>query len=607
MRYVDELTEALRSQLALAAGIKDQLGFGLRARLRAGYDGKDFRADLVAGIVVGAVAFPLAMALAIATGVPPQYGLYSAILAGAICALLGGTRVQITGPTAAMVVLVAPILKQFGFAGLLVATMMAGAMLVLMGIARLGRLLQMIPHPVTTGFTAGIAVVLALGQLHYFAGIPTAALRDPSGAGPDGAVEVGQALWHARALINGWDLAIGGLTLALLIGLPRIIKRGPVPLYALVAAAIVAAILAAVLADFHVATLGSTFSSTVGGETVRGIPPLPPWPGVPWTTTVPALPAATFHFDYETLRLLLPSAFAIAMLGAIESLVTATIADGICGSKHDPNSELIALGVANTVLPFFGGIPATGGIVRTATNIRAGARSPIAAVIQAVFILACTVTLAPLAAYLPMAALAALLLVVAKNIAEARHFWRLVRVAPRSDVLVLLTCFFLTVAFDLVIAVEVGVVLAALLFMRRMAVLTKITLDTHTGSTAEVPPGVRIYHIAGPMFFGAAKTAMESLDVADAAARVVILEMQHVPVMDATGIVALETILDRLHRSGRKVIIAGLPSEPAEMLARAGIKRQPGRLAFSPELETGISMAILYLGRLDAASQARPR
>lgn len=596
MRYVDELTEALRSQLALAAGIKDQLGFGLRQRLREGYDARDFRADLKAGILVGAVAFPLAMAMAVATGVPPQYGLYTAILAGAICALLGGSRVQITGPTAAMVVLVAPILKQFGVAGLLVATLMAGAILVLMGIARLGRLLQMIPHPVTTGFTAGIAVVLALGQLHTFVGIPGAALRDGAGAGPDGAIDMVQALWRARALVSYGDLIVGGLTLVLLIGLPRLVKRGPVPLYAIVIGAIAAAILTSVLADAQVATIGSSFSATLGDETVRGFPPLPPWPGVPWHA---AAGAAPFHLDYDTLRLLLPSAFAIAMLGAIESLVTATIADGMCGSKHDPNAELIGLGIANAVVPFFGGIPATGGIMRTATNIRAGARSPLAAVIHAVFLLACTIALAPLAAYIPMAALAALLLVVAKNVAEARHFVRLLRVAPRSDVLVLLTCFILTVAFDLIIAVEVGVVLAAMLFMRRMAVLTKITLDTQaTGATT--PAGVRIYHIAGPMFFGAAKTAMQSLDVADASARIVILEMQHVPVMDATGLVALETMLDRLQRSGREVIIAGLPAEPAEMLTRAGIKRVPGRLAFAPELETAISMAILSLGRLDA-------
>ncbi|MCE9579789.1 MAG: C4-dicarboxylic acid transporter DauA [Deltaproteobacteria bacterium] len=578
--------------------MKDQLGFGLRQRLREGYDARDFRADLKAGILVGTIAVPLAMAMAIATGVPPQYGLYTAILAGAICALLGGTRVQVTGPTAAMVVLVAPILKQFGFAGLLVATMMAGGILILMGIARLGRLLQMIPHPVTTGFTAGIAVVLALGQVHAFVGIPAAALRDSAGAAPDGAVEMLQGLWRARTLVSYADLGVGVLTLVLLLGLPRLVKRGPVPLYALVIGAIAAAIVTSVIADAHVATVGSTFSSTLGDETVRGIPPLPPWPGVPWHWTLTD-GATTFHLDYDTLRLLLPSAFAIAMLGAIESLVTATIADGMCGSKHDPNAELIGLGVANAVVPFFGGIPATGGIVRTATNIRAGARSPLAAVIQAVFILACTIALAPLAAYLPMAALAALLLVVAKNVAEARHFVRLVRVAPRSDVLVLLTCFFLTVAFDLVIAVEVGVVLAAMLFMRRMAVLTKITLDTQA-TAAETPAGVRVYHIAGPMFFGAAKTAMQSLDVADAAARVVILEMQHVPVMDATGLVAMETLLDRLHRSGREVIIAGLPSEPVEMLHRAGIKRQPGRLAFAPELETAVSMAILSLGRLDA-------
>jgi len=298
------------------------------------------------------------------------------------------------------------------------------------------------------------------------------------------------------------------------------------------------------------------------------------------------------------IRDLLPAAFAIAMLGAIESLMAATAADGMSGTEHDPNSELIALGIANIVCPFFGGIAATGALARTATNIRAGARSPFAAALSAVFVLACTIALAPLVAYLPMAALAGLLIVVARNMAEARHFMRLLRIAPRSDVAVMLTCFVLTVAFDMVIAVTFGVMLAALLFMRRMAVLTRTSLTTVDRAGFEPPPGIRVYEIAGPLFFGAAKTAMEALHVAGGKDHTVILSMQHVPTMDATGLVALESALDRLFRSKVKVIFAGLTSEVAEMLERAGMKRDPGRLAYAPDVETAISMAIVHAARI---------
>jgi SulP family sulfate permease len=294
------------------------------------------------------------------------------------------------------------------------------------------------------------------------------------------------------------------------------------------------------------------------------------------------------------------------MLGAIESLMAAVIADGMIGSKHDPNSELIALGIANILCPFFGGIAATGALARTATNIRAGARSPFAAVIHALLMLACTIALAPLVGYLPMAAMAALLLIVAKNMSEARHFVRLLRTAPRADVMVLVTCFSLTVLFDMVIAVSVGVVLAALLFMKRMAVITKVSLDTRITHEHDMPPGVHLYEIAGPLFFGAARTAMETLETVGSDARVVILSMGSVPVMDATGLVALESIFDRLHRSRRKVIVCGLQAEVAELFARAGIKRRAGRLAFAPDVDTALSMAIIHDARTSSTPSPAP-
>jgi len=587
VRYVDELTERLKHQLALAYGLKDQLGFGLRQRLREGYSTRDFRADALAGIVVGIVALPLSMALAVAAGpggeVAPQHGLYTAIIAGIVCALLGGTRAQVTGPTAAFVVILVPVVRDFGLPGLLCAGMMAGVILVLMGMARLGRLMQFIPHPVVTGFTAGIAVVIALMQLKDALGLTL-------DGRPDGAIAYVEALWAARRSINGWDALICAATLGLLVGLPRVIKRVPAPLLALIGASLLVVLLDAIVPSFHVVTIGSKFSTVIDGETVRGIPPLPPLPVLPWD-------GDGFVFDYAMIKALLPSAFAIAMLGAIESLMAAVIADGMTGTKHDPNAELIALGLANLACPFFGGIPATGALARTATNIRAGATSPLAAVVHAIFILACTIALAPLVAYLPMAGLAALLFVVAKNMSEARHFVRLTRIAPRHDVLVLWTCFGLTVLFDMVLAVSVGVVLAALLFMRRMAVITKITIETQVGTQVEMPPGVRLYEIAGPLFFGAANVALATLDQIDAAARIVILSMKRVDVMDATGLVALTSILERLQRGERKVILAGLQPEPADLLDKAGIKRVPGKLAFAPDVDTAVSMAIVHVAR----------
>lgn len=589
LRYVDELSDVIRSQLALAYSAKDLLGYGLRKRLREGYTARDFRADLLASLVVGVVALPLSMALAIACDVPPQHGLYTAIIAGVLCALLGGTRFQVTGPTAAFVVILLPIVHQFGLAGLLVAGMMAGVILVAMGLARLGRLMQFVPHPVTTGFTAGIAVVIALFQLKDIMGVKLPRT--------EGTVEYLDAIWAAKSAANYWDVGIAVATVVLLLVLPRILKKIPAPLVALTLISLVVALLDHLIPSFQATTIASKFHYTLGGEVHAGIPPLPPLPVQPWYQGEHAL-----ALDYATIRALLPSAFAIAVLGAIESLMSAVVADGMSGTEHDPNSELIALGIANIVCPFFGGIAATGALARTATNIRAGARSPFAAALHAVFVLACTIALAPLVGYLPMAALAGLLLIVARNMSEARHFVRLTRIAPRSDVLVMLTCFFLTVVFDMVVAVTFGVLLAAVLFMRRMATMTRANLKSVTDAKFEVPAGVRVYEIAGPLFFGAAKTAMEALHTAGGNDHTVILAMQHVPTMDATGLVALESVLDRLRRSNLKVIFAGLTPEVSEILDRAGIKRESGRIAYAPDVETAISMAIVHAARVGNAA-----
>ena len=588
LRYVNELPEALQKQLALAYSAKDLLAYGLRTRLREGYSAKDFRADLVAALVVGVVALPLSMALAIACEVPPQHGLYTAIVAGFVCALLGGTRLQVTGPTAAFVVILVPIVHKFGLGGLLVAGMMAGVMLVAMGLARLGKLMQFVPHPVTTGFTMGIAVVIGALQLKDVFGVTLPRT--------EGMFEYLGSLWQARGQINPYDVGVAVVTLALLLALPKLLKRVPAPLVALAAISVIVVVCQHVWPGFHASTIGNLdkFTFKIGNEIRHGIPPLPPIPIVPWRLSGLSL-------DYHTIRELLPSAFAIAMLGAIESLMAAVVADGMSGSRHDPNAELIALGIGNILCPFFGGIAATGALARTATNIRAGARSPFAAAMHAIFVLACTIVLAPLVAYLPMAALAALLLIVARNMSEARHFTRLLRIAARSDVVVMVTCFTLTVVFDMVIAVSVGVVLAALLFMRRMAISTTVQLESpqELGLSVELPPGVRLYEIAGPMFFGAAKSAMEVIArVGNGGDHTFVLNMQRVPTIDVTGLVALESMLDRLFRSRIKVIFAGLTPEVADLLDRAGIKRAPGRLAYAPDVETAMSMAIVHAARL---------
>jgi SulP family sulfate permease len=567
--------------LDVLAGVHSTLAYGLKQKLKEGYSAADFRADLMAGLVVGVVALPLSMALAIASGVAPQHGLYTAIIAGIVCSLLGGTRCQVTGPTAAFVVILVPIVTKFGLGGLLVAGLMAGVILIAMGALKLGNLIQYIPHPVTTGFTAGIAVVIGTIQLKDFFGLQFGA--------PESYVDRWKLMIAARGSANGWELAVGGFTLALLVGIPKIQKRVPAPLLALAIASVAAALLARWVPGFHVATIGSRFSAVVHGHVVRGIPPLPPLPINPFALAGP--------FSFHLFEALLGPAFAIAMLGAIESLLSAVVSDGMSGTRHDPNAELLALGIANVVCPLFGGIAATGALARTATNIRAGARSPFAATIHSLFVLACTVALAPLVAFLPMAALAALLLIVAKNMAEVRHFVHILRVAPRADAVVLLTCFGLTVMFDMVIAVSVGVVLAALLFMRRMAELSETKLDVGTMAKLELPPGVKLYEIAGPLFFGAAQRAMSALDRISGTREAIILYLGQVPAIDATGLVALETTVDKLRRSHHKVILAGMRPQVAEVVARSSLRPERGKLAIAPDLDSALSLALIHTAR----------
>lgn len=517
----------------------------LRRALRSRYDRQSLQADVLAGLVVGVVALPLSMALANAVGVSPQHGIYTAIVAGIVAAITGGSKYQITGPTASVVIL-EPIFQKHGLQGLLIAGLMAGVMLVAMGVAKLGRLIQFIPHPVTTGFTTGIAWVIASLQVRDAFGLRLPPLEHP----PDTYLEKMALLWRHRSTIHVADLAMTVATVALLFLVPRVIKRIPAPL-------VVVALVS--VAAFAV----ERFAPGVVVAKVPAIPRTPPLPGVPW------------HGQPLTLagvQSLVPSAFAIAMLGAIESLLSAVVADGMTGKRHDPNGELIGQGIANIVAPFFGGIAGTGALARTATNIRAGARSPIAAVVHATSILLAVLVLAPLVSHVPMACLAGLLLVVAYNMAGVRHFSHLVKVAPKSDVVVLMACFLLTVLFDMVVAVAVGVVLAALLFMKRMAELTegRSVLDKGLDETArDVPKGVALYEIAGPLFFGATQNAMSVFRTVREDARVVILDLSRVPAIDATGLVALESALVDLERGDHRVILAGPLPKPRKVFDRA--------------------------------------
>lgn len=536
----------------------------LRAVLKRGYTKGDLRADAVAGLVLGVVALPLSMALAIAAGAPPVNGLFTAIVAGIVVALAGGSMHSVSGPTAAFVVLLVPVTTKYGLAGLTVASLMAGLIMVAMGFLRMGRLIQFVPHPVTTGFTAGIAVVIAVLQLGDLVGL--------------GRLE-GERIWERLSDLTGrfgefsWpDFIVGVLTLLVLIVWPRITRKFPGPLVAMVAAALAALAFDAV--GSGVVTIDTQFG---------GVPAAVPLPSLPWTGS-----SLSWGDVYD----LVPTAFAIAFLGAIESLLCAVVADGMAGGRHDPDAELVGLGLGNVVAPFFGGFAATGAIARTATGIRAGGRTPVAVVVHSLFLLASMLALSPLLGYIPMAAMAGLLLVVAWNMSDADHFVRVIRTAPRSDVLVLLVAFVLTVAFDMVVAVTVGVVLAALLFMRRMVEISGVRLiggpDGHTA--AGLPPGVVFYDVAGPLFFGAAEKALEALAVVSSGVHTVIVDLEDVPAIDATGLVALETAVARLNHNGVKVILAGVKSQPRRALDRAGFEDRPGELEITDDTESTLEL-----------------
>ena len=532
--------------------------------LRGGYRLADLRADAIAGLTVAIVALPLAMALAIASGTTPEKGLHTAIIAGFLISFLGGSKVQIGGPTAAFIPVVFAIIQKFGYGGLILCTLMAGLMLIAAGLLRLGTLMKYMPQPVVTGFTAGIAVSIFSSQVKDALGLRMGQV--PAEFLPR---------WEAYAAHLGSaqpaTIALTVLGLVAILGLRRWRPAWPGFLIALLLCT-----LAAAGAALPVETIGSKFG---------GLPSALP------TFDLPQIP-------FDRIRELLPSAFTIAFLAGVESLLSAVVADGMTGGRHRSNMELVAQGVANTASALFGGLPATGAIARTATNIRAGGRTPFAGMLHAAFLLLFMLLLAPLMRYVPLAGLAAILLIVAWNISEVEAF-RHTLSAPKGDRLVLLSTFLLTVFFDLTLAIEVGVVLAAFVFMFRMAEAVEIQ-GSADGSEDEgadptqrerLPAGVEAFQISGPLFFGAANRLDDLLDQFRVPPKVFILRMRLVPVIDASGVHALEALLERCQRRGIVLVVSGLQAQPRRVFAQMHLHPRPGMLHIVPGYDAALTLA----------------
>ncbi|MCO7577369.1 SulP family inorganic anion transporter [Pseudomonas sp. TNT2022 ID1048] len=537
----------------------------IREAWKAGLLGpRHWARNLVAGVIVGVVALPLAMAFAIASGVKPEQGIYTAIIGGLLVSLFGGSRLQIAGPTGAFIVILAGVTAKYGVDGLQLATMMAGIILFLLGISRLGALIKFIPDPVILGFTAGIGVIIWVSQWKDFFGLPAVQGE-----------HFHQKLWHLLQALPELHLAttlLALLSLALLLWVPKIpaLKRLPAPLVAMV----LATALQSLFQFQGVATIGSAF-----GGIPQGLPTL-------------QLPEISLPRILD----LIGPAFAIAMLGAIESLLSAVVADGMAGTRHDSNQELIGQGIANLATPLFGGFAATGAIARTATNIRNGGSSPLAGITHAVVLVLIILFLAPLAANIPLCALAAILFVVAYNMSELHHFKRMVQRAPRADVAILLCTFVLTVFSDLVIAVNIGVILAMLHFLRRMA--SSVEVQQVVGEDLEnelrgkgrghLPAGVLIYTIEGPLFFGAAETFERALAQTHSDPRLLIIRLKHVPFMDITGLQTLEEVIGQLHKRGIVVKLCEANLKVHAKLERVGILHAIGAQNYHRDLSSAL-------------------
>ena len=561
-----------------------RLGHALRTTLGAEpYTLQRFLQDLLAGTTVGIIAIPLAMALAVSSGVAPQYGLYTAIIAGFIIALSGGSRYSVSGPTAAFVVILYPIAQNFGLSGLLVATVMSGFILVFMALLRLGRYIQYIPESVVLGFTGGIAVVIVILQTKDLLGLPITAM-------PESFFEKMQLLAEMAPQLHWPSLAISSLTLGIMIGWSQMNSRVPAQLPAMVVASVVAIVLAHY--DMPVDTIGSRFSYLLpDGGTGQGIAPVLPHFEWPWLREGPN--GSTAIWDWSMIQALLPSALAIAMLGAIESLLCAVVLDGMSGKRHSANSELLGQGIGNIIAPFFGGITATAALARSATNLRAGAYSPIAAMIHSLLVLLALVALTSLLSYLPMPAMASLLLFVAWRMSEAPKALHLLKTAPLSDIAIFLTCFLLTVMFDMVVAISTGMVLAALLFMKEIADMTRVSDITRSNRFVPegAPEGWNVVKISGPLFFAAADRVFGDIAAQHLGKRGTILYLDGVPVLDAGGLSALERLMHKCAQENTYLMLADLQFQPLKTLARAGIEPRTGEFALYSSLADALAAA----------------
>ncbi len=540
-----------------------------------------FQSNLMAGLTVGIIALPLSMALAIACGVAPQHGLYTAIVAGIVTALSGGSKVNVSGPTAAFVVVLLPIVHQYGLGGLLISSFMAGIILILMGVIKLGRLVEIIPYPVTIGFTAGIGVVIATFQIKDFLGLSIESLKGDY-------FEKISLLFLSLPSINWQETLIGALTLVTLILWSKFRSRIPSHLVALFLGSVVTWLLGQLSSDFSVATIGSRFHYELNGIVGNGIPPI--LPSFEWPWNLPNADGAPIGISFHLISILLASGITIAILGSLESLLCAVVADGMSGKKHNPDDELIGQGIGNMVVSLFGGIPATAAIARTAANIRAGGTSPLSSIFHSLFIIAAILFLSPLLAYIPMASMAALLLMVAWNMSEVKHFIRIVRIAPKDDVITVMICFLLTVIFDMTVAVGVGIGFAAVLFIRRSIKLVE-TNEIKTDIGLDLPKEISIYNINGPLFFGSAQQAIKNMADLMPEIRVVILDMSGVTMLDMTAIIAMETITKKLVDNNIGLVVNNLQPRMILKLRRADVRKKSGSIAFSRTVNEALEEA----------------
>jgi SulP family sulfate permease len=535
--------------------------------LREGYTRKQFFSDLTAGLTVGVVALPLAIAFAIASGVKPEQGLYTAIVAGFVIAVLGGSRAQISGPTGAFIIVIYGIVQQYGYDGLVVATLIAGVLLILMGLARMGALLKFIPYPVTVGFTSGIALIIFSSQIPDFLGLRIEKV-------PAEFVHKWAAYESYLSTLNPYALGVGLLSLLIVVLWPRVTHRIPGPLVAILLVTVLVKVL-----GLPVETIGSRF-----GAVPSGLP-------------TPHLP----HASWQLVRQMFSPAVTIALLAALESLLAAVVADGMLGTRHRSNMELIAQGAGNITSALFGGIPATGAIARTATNIKSGGRTPVAGIIHCLTLLLILLFVGKWAALIPMTTLAAILIVVAYNMSEWRDFVRLFH-SPKSDIAVLLATFLLTVLIDLTVAIQVGVLLAAFLFLQRMANETQVSLVTDNLrereeeeardiSKIEVPPDVEVFEIYGSLFFGAIERFRDALRRVEKSPKVLILRMRNVVAIDATGLETLEDTLESMRKRRGTLILSAVAPQPLAAMRQSGFLDRLGAENVADDIFTAIDRA----------------